>query len=72
MQHDRPWRQNDGSKPRAPGETDRYGRTTADVKVNGDSLSCRQIARGAAVYWPRYDTGGMIRRQCKNITSEGN
>lgn len=44
--------------------TDRYGRTVADVFVNGRSLSCLQLAGGYARYWERYDQGGRIKREC--------
>jgi micrococcal nuclease len=44
--------------------TDRYGRTVAIVRVNGANLSCRQIIRGYALYWKRYDLGGRIAREC--------
>lgn len=45
-------------------ETDHYGRTVADVYVDGRSLSCRQLAGGFARYWRRYDKGGRIRAEC--------
>jgi micrococcal nuclease len=44
--------------------TDHYGRTVADVYVKGLSLSCLQLASGNARYWPKYDTGGRIKREC--------
>jgi endonuclease YncB( thermonuclease family) len=44
--------------------TDRYGRTIADVFSNGRSLSCIQINSGNARYWPQYDKGGLMAKEC--------
>jgi micrococcal nuclease len=41
-----------------------WGRTDADVLVNGQSLSCLQLRAGHAVYWRRYDRGRRIAREC--------
>lgn len=43
---------------------DRYGRTLALVSVDGRDLSCRQLAAGAAIYKPRWDTGGLVGQAC--------
>lgn len=43
---------------------DRYGRTVANVRVNGESLSCAQIASDSTRYWPRYDPDGSIAKEC--------
>lgn len=44
--------------------TDRYGRTLAMVLGRGGDLSCWQLARGQAIYKPRWDNGGRIARAC--------
>jgi endonuclease YncB( thermonuclease family) len=44
--------------------TDRYGRTVADVYRNGISLSCVQLQGGWARYWPKYDKGQRIKKEC--------
>ena len=47
-----------------PVTTDRYGRTVAIVRINGRNLSCKLLAKGAAVYVERYDTWGLIAKEC--------
>jgi endonuclease YncB( thermonuclease family) len=44
--------------------TDRYGRTVADVFSAGQSVSCLQLASGHARYWPKYDHGQRIAKEC--------
>jgi len=43
---------------------DRYGRILAMVKGRGGDLSCWQIARGEAVYKPKWDNGGVVAATC--------
>lgn len=45
--------------------TDRYGRTLAMVMGRGGDLSCWQLARGEAIYKPRWDNGGRVAKACK-------
>lgn len=41
-----------------------WGRTQANAYVDGRNLACRMIAGGWAVYQPRYDRGGIVRKEC--------
>ena len=43
---------------------DRYGRILGLVSVNGRDMSCWQLQRRVVRYIPKYDDGGMVRRQC--------
>lgn len=43
---------------------DRYGRTLAMVASDVGDLSCRQLARGAAVYRGDWDDGGRVAAAC--------
>ncbi|ESQ90117.1 hypothetical protein ABAC460_10140 [Asticcacaulis sp. AC460] len=43
---------------------DRYGRTIADVRADGKSLSCAQIKAGQAIYVKKWDNGQTVARQC--------
>ena len=44
--------------------TDRYGRTLALVAVNGNDLSCYQLATGNAVYVEKWDNDGSVASIC--------
>lgn len=44
---------------------DRYGRTLALVSAGMTDLSCWQLAKGHAIYKPRWDNGGVVRRRCR-------
>jgi micrococcal nuclease len=47
---------------------DIYGRTVAMVRdADGRDLSCLQLSLGHAVYWRRYDVGGVVRRECSTL-----
>jgi endonuclease YncB( thermonuclease family) len=48
---------------------DRYGRTLAVVYASGANLSCVQLAAGQAAYIRRYDNGGLVARDCPELTS---
>lgn len=43
---------------------DRYGRTLARVRVNGEELSCAQVAGGFAVYRSDWDQAGSVGTAC--------
>ncbi|MCD2316384.1 thermonuclease family protein [Sphingomonas sp. IC-11] len=43
---------------------DRYGRTLARVAGTKGDLSCWQLARGHAVYKPKWDDGMRVARTC--------
>lgn len=43
---------------------DLYGRTVAVVYVRSFNASCAQLAAGNAIYKPKWDTGGHIKREC--------
>lgn len=43
---------------------DRYGRTIARVRVNGQDLSCAQLAGGFATYKRQWDNYQLIAREC--------
>ncbi len=43
---------------------DRYGRTLAVVYAGKVNLSCHQLRSGQAIYKPRWDTRGIIRKEC--------
>lgn len=43
---------------------DRYGRTLALVAGAGGDLSCRQLARGYAIYRADWDDGSRVARTC--------
>jgi micrococcal nuclease len=45
---------------------DRYGRTLANVRVNGRNVACAQIARGHAIYRADWDNlpRGAVAREC--------
>jgi micrococcal nuclease len=45
--------------------TDRYGRTIAEVYVNGVDLSCAQVRGGFAIYMPAWDNGKLLARTCR-------
>lgn len=45
--------------------TDRYGRTLAMVMGRSGDLSCWQLARGEAIYKPRWDNGGRVAKACR-------
>lgn len=45
--------------------TDRYGRTLALVAVNGNDLSCFQLASGSAAYVEKWDNGGSVAAICR-------
>jgi len=44
---------------------DRYGRTLAMVTGRRGDLSCWQLARGEAIYKPRWDNGGRVAKACR-------
>lgn len=44
---------------------DRYGRTLAQVYVNGRNVACEQIRRGQAVYVAKWDNGGRLAGECR-------
>lgn len=44
--------------------TDRYGRTLANVSVNGVDLSCHQLLGGQAIYRREWDNGGRVIARC--------
>lgn len=46
---------------------DRYRRTLALVAGAEGDLSCRQLARGHAIYKPEWDNGGRVARTCPNF-----
>jgi len=43
---------------------DRFGRAVVMAWVGRINLSCWQLQRGAAVYKPGWDNGGLIARAC--------
>lgn len=43
---------------------DRYGRAVVMAWAGPVNLSCWQLARGQAIYKPRWDTGGLVAREC--------
>ncbi|MFN3473528.1 MAG: thermonuclease family protein [Blastomonas sp.] len=45
--------------------TDRYGRTLAVVYAGRTNLACHQLRHGHAIYIPRWDNGGIIRKECR-------
>lgn len=45
---------------------DRYGRTLANVIVNGIDLSCYQLLANAAVYRKDWDIGGRVARLARH------
>jgi len=44
---------------------DRYGRTLAQVYVDGRNVACEQIRRGQAVYVAKWDNGGLLAQECR-------
>jgi micrococcal nuclease len=44
---------------------DRYGRTIAEVQVNGLDLSCAQLRGGFAIYRGDWDNGKALARTCR-------
>lgn len=46
---------------------DRYGRTIAAVRVNGDDLSCAQLRAGSAEYKVKWDNGRTVHGRCANL-----
>lgn len=43
---------------------DRYGRTLALMEAEGKDLSCHQLESAAAIYNPKWDTGGYVFALC--------
>jgi endonuclease YncB( thermonuclease family) len=43
---------------------DRYGRAVVMAWAGRVNLSCWQLQRRLAVYKPRWDNGGLVRRSC--------
>jgi len=43
---------------------DRHGRTLAVIYADGQNTSCYQLAAGHAVYAERWDTNGIVAREC--------
>ena len=44
---------------------DRFGRRVVMAWAGRVNLSCWQLQRGQAIYKPKWDNGGMIRRACR-------
>ena len=44
--------------------TDRFGRTLALMEAEGKDLSCHQLENAAAIYNPKWDTGGYVFALC--------
>lgn len=44
--------------------TDRFGRTLALMEAGGKDLSCHQLETAAAIYNPKWDTGGYVFALC--------
>lgn len=44
---------------------DRYGRTIAEVNVEGVDVQCEQLRGGFAIYKPRWDNGRTLARICR-------
>lgn len=43
---------------------DRFGRTLALMEAEGKDLSCHQLENAAAIYNPKWDTGGYVFALC--------
>lgn len=41
-----------------------WGRTQANVYVDGRNVACAMLAGGWAVYVPQYDRGRVVRKEC--------
>ncbi len=44
--------------------SDRFGRTLALIEAEGKDLSCHQLENAAAIYNPKWDTGGYVFALC--------
>lgn len=44
--------------------SDRFGRTLALMEAEGKDLSCHQLENAAAIYNPKWDTGGYVFALC--------
>lgn len=47
---------------------DRYGRTLANVYVNGLNISCGLISKGFVKYIERWDNGRLVARDCPELS----
>lgn len=48
---------------------DRYGRTLAVMRANGNNLACHQLRLRHAVYKPQWDQGDGVHRDCPDIAT---
>jgi endonuclease YncB( thermonuclease family) len=48
-------------------DIDRYRRLIAQVKVNGEDISCKQVRDGYATYVPKWDEGKRLYNSCPYI-----